>query len=146
MLPNIFTNRLWLTPGINQNGVVEDPGFNCNTPGSTINSVSNPDFLFEEGSPLPVKNKNPQSYLIGDVKFTITQAHDGMKAEKNQWLAMANHAEKYQGLPFTSFITFRTTVNSGYKQDPTYQLAALKDMQEIAAKNNVVLFVVNIFD
>jgi hypothetical protein len=83
--------------------------------------------------------------LIGDVKLTLSQAHDGMKASKNQWLAMANHAEKYQGLPLTSYITFRWTVNKKFGNDPSYVTTTLKDMEEIANRHHVILFVANIF-
>ena len=146
LLPSILKERLWLTPVINTNGVVKDPGFHCGDENSTINNISNPDFLFEQGSPKPVKKANPQSYLIGDVKFTISQAHDGMKKPKKQWLAMANHAEEYQALKLTSFVTFRTTVNSKFKKDPTYQITTLKDMQKRAVDAGVVLFIANIYD
>jgi RHS repeat-associated protein len=145
LLPSVLSKRLWLTPEIDPNGVVHNPGFNCGSPGSKVHNLSNPDFLFEEGSPKPVQDNNPLSYLIGDVKLTVTQAHDSMKKPSKQWQAMANHAEKYQALPLTAYITFRWTVNKTFSQDPTYVTTALKDMQRIAIKKNqVTLFVVNI--
>jgi RHS repeat-associated protein len=147
LLPQSLKDRLWLTPQIQQDGTVSDIGYKCNQPKTGKINASNPDFLFEEGSPKPVKSNNPQSYLVGDVKFTLSQAYSTMIKTKGQWTAMSNHARDYQFSRFTSYITFRWTTNKGYTSTlPQYVAATLKDMQEIAFKKNVVLFVVNIFD
>ena len=152
LLPNVLKDRLWLTPEMNKYGEVLNPGFSCNpTPsvkkkGSKL-TPTNPEFIFEEGSPAPAKQKNPQSYLIGDVKFTISQAHDSMKKPSNQWLAMSNHASKYQLVPFATYITFRWTTNAKFSQNlPAYQAATLSDMQERAIAAGVILVIANIYD
>jgi len=103
-------NSLRFTPRVQIDGDASG-GFNCYNYNDPQNRAivkanrgggSRPDFIFIEGK---YRDKNPNSYLIGDIKLTQTAVRKDIRENDNQWQAMSNYATKNQLFPFVSYIS-----------------------------------------
>jgi hypothetical protein len=108
-------NGLRFFPQLQTNGDAKS-GFdcyNCNDPQNRAIVEANrgggtrPDFVFIQGNYLP---KNPNSYLIGDLKLTQAAVRKDIRDNDSQWQAMSNDATKNQLFPFVSYISLLETM------------------------------------
>ncbi|AFZ10870.1 RHS repeat-associated core domain protein (plasmid) [Oscillatoria nigro-viridis PCC 7112] len=154
-----FLNRLWLEPGVLQDGTPTHAGLNCQELfieadrkafGKLKNiGGSRPDFIFKEGSPMDTNNK---AYLIGDVKLTLHAALKDITGigKKNspskQWTAIRAYAEK-NVLPKTAlYITFKHESSGGGKLSAQEEQQAIAKAAKSAFEKGVLLILANLVD
>ena len=140
-----FLNRVWMEPEIKTSGRPHSDGLNCAGSGRATRNPSypNPDFLIKNGLPTDYKVRNPDAYLIGDIKLTMTTALSKINRDDNQWQAMYRHARRFQMLPLTMYVSFRQKTRSTSDAEVA---AKIQQAQRVAFRRSVVLFLVNIFD
>jgi hypothetical protein len=96
-----FTDKLWLEPGISNSGDPVSNGFGCgpkpeyypsqNLKNNTIvdpPGTKHPDFIFRNVSPLDI-SKNPQGFLIGDLKYSVNSIKPSTDSQLSAILAYA---------------------------------------------------------
>jgi hypothetical protein len=107
-------DNLFIEVKIND-GIPQDNGFNCSRYNSTTSGTplrvsllgSAPDFLFRNSLPQSYKSKDSGAYLVGDIKFYLGAARNaiyGTGRTHNQYVNMVKYAQKYQLLPFVSYL------------------------------------------
>ncbi|WP_414574058.1 RHS repeat-associated core domain-containing protein [Nostoc sp. CCY 9925] len=104
-------DNLRFVPRIEINGTPRTNGLDCgnrNDPQQlriverNRGGGSRPDFIFIQGN---YRQRNPNSYLIGDIKLIQSAARRDVLGNDNQWQAMSNYARLFQLLPFVSYIS-----------------------------------------
>jgi RHS repeat-associated protein len=105
---------------------------------------SRPDFIFIQGA---FKERNPNSYLIGDIKLTQRAAYDDVMRGDNQWLAMSNYANRYQQLPFVSYISLLEAIPGAPGQRGRgVSKSDRRKMTEKAIERGVIVVLANLID
>lgn len=150
-----YADRLWIEPSIHpETGVPNGNGISCGQRISTKGKGKldwpkgrgvKPDFLIKNGEPKDYSPKNKDAYLIGDIKITLERAIEYVDSNHKQWQGMYKHANKYQILPFTTFITFRKFFGNSSYNSQTME-TKIKQLNLKTLKKGVVLFLVSIFD
>jgi hypothetical protein len=155
-----FLNRLWLEPGVKQDGTPSHPGLNCqelfiDADRKAFGQLKNiegsrPDFIFKEGSPMDTNNK---AYLIGDVKLTLHAALKNITGIGNknspskQWTAIRAYAQNHVVLPRTAlYITFKHESSGGGKLSAQEEQQAIAKATKSALDRGVLLILANLVD
>jgi hypothetical protein len=143
---------LRFTPQVQTNGRARG-GFDCynyKDPQSIAILEANrgggtrPDFIFIEGNYMP---KNPNSYLIGDIKLTQTAVRKDIRENVTQWQAMSNYARENQLFPFVSYISLLEAMPG--ESDERSRGISKTDKQMMAKeafKQGVILVLANFID
>ena len=141
-----FFDRLWLAPEVATSGVPRSDGLSCS---DYLNRVTpptptypNPDFLYKQERPTDYKQKNPDAYLIGDVKLSMKKVLNDITSNDRQWRSISRHASRYQGLPFAMYVSFRPGKNSSIGELE----GKIKMAQAQALSKGVILFLANILN
>jgi hypothetical protein len=95
-----FLDKLWLEPGISKGGDPVTNGYGCgpqpvyyprqnlNPNTSSPTGTIHPDFIFRNVAPLDIA-KNPQGFLIGDLKYSVNSIKPSSDGQLNGILAYA---------------------------------------------------------
>ncbi|NJR19365.1 MAG: hypothetical protein HC785_29265 [Calothrix sp. CSU_2_0] len=105
---------------------------------------SRPDFIFIQGN---YTERNPNSYLIGDIKLIQSAVRRDVLENDNQWQAMSNYARRYQLLPFASYISLLEAFPGA--PDERGRGISKTDKQKMAREaleKGVILVLVNLID
>lgn len=102
---------------------------------------SKPEFIFMTGE---YKRKNPNSFLIGDIKLTQKAAYKDVAKSDKQWRSMAYYARDWQVLPFVSYLSLLEDIPGVNARGLTK--VEHKKMAKEAQKENVILILGNLID
>jgi RHS repeat-associated protein len=105
---------------------------------------SRPDFIFIQGG---FRERNANSYLIGDIKLTQRAAYNDITSNDNQWQAMSNYARRFQQLPFVSYISLLEAVPGAVGEHGRgISKTDRQNMAREALEKGVILILANLFD
>ncbi|MEL4894477.1 hypothetical protein [Crocosphaera sp. Alani8] len=139
------------------NGVPQNNGFNCSNHNQAPTKISKklqnlkgsaPDFLFRNSPPLSYRPKDPGAYLVGDLKTYLGKAREDIKNNDNQWQNMAQYAQKYQILPFVSYLALfdGNPLERTKKESKGLSQTDRKELAGKALQAGVILVLANLID